>query len=126
MDRADDVWVPALEPSYGQWPQRGQVDDFMTGGIGVGQDAREALVAGAEFVELIARDRSEAPPGAEDSLTRAGAREHEDMERASSAEGRHFVGHRAEIEKVDVIGAADRSEERRVGKECRSRWSPYH
>ena len=23
-------------------------------------------------------------------------------------------------------GAAMRSEERRVGKECRSRWSPYH
>ena len=23
-------------------------------------------------------------------------------------------------------GAAPRSEERRVGKECRSRWSPYH
>ena len=23
-------------------------------------------------------------------------------------------------------GVADRSEERRVGKECRSRWSPYH
>ena len=22
--------------------------------------------------------------------------------------------------------AEDRSEERRVGKECRSRWSPYH
>src|SRR5256885_5897748 len=29
---------------------------------------------------------------------------------------------------VDVFGAvgAARSEERRVGKECRSRWSPYH
>ena len=26
-----------------------------------------------------------------------------------------------EIRKID-----DRSEERRVGKECRSRWSPYH
>ena len=27
----------------------------------------------------------------------------------------------------DVLrGAAVRSEERRVGKECRSRWSPYH
>ena len=26
-------------------------------------------------------------------------------------------------EKVVIIG---RSEERRVGKECRSRWSPYH
>ena len=25
---------------------------------------------------------------------------------------------------VDI--ARDRSEERRVGKECRSRWSPYH
>jgi len=25
-----------------------------------------------------------------------------------------------------VAGALDRSEERRVGKECRSRWSPYH
>src|SRR2546430_3415191 len=23
-------------------------------------------------------------------------------------------------------GASNRSEERRVGKECRSRWSPYH
>ena len=24
------------------------------------------------------------------------------------------------------FGGGDRSEERRVGKECRSRWSPYH
>src|SRR2546427_9949711 len=92
MDRADDVWVPALETSHGQWAQRAQVDDFMTRGIGVGQDAREALVAGAEFVELIARDRSEAPPAAEDGLTRAGAREHAVMERASCADVRHLVG----------------------------------
>ena len=28
------------------------------------------------------------------------------------------------IPKVDI--EAKRSEERRVGKECRSRWSPYH
>ena len=27
---------------------------------------------------------------------------------------------------VDADDAAHRSEERRVGKECRSRWSPYH
>ena len=26
----------------------------------------------------------------------------------------------------DRLSAAERSEERRVGKECRSRWSPYH
>src|SRR3712207_8394619 len=30
--------------------------------------------------------------------------------------------------RLDVVAvfAAERSEERRVGKECRSRWSPYH
>src|SRR4029077_10424905 len=26
----------------------------------------------------------------------------------------------------DIVEAAARSEERRVGEECRSRWSPYH
>ena len=26
----------------------------------------------------------------------------------------------------ELLSAAERSEERRVGKECRSRWSPYH
>ena len=26
----------------------------------------------------------------------------------------------------EVVGRIGRSEERRVGKECRSRWSPYH
>ena len=25
-----------------------------------------------------------------------------------------------------IVGGKTRSEERRVGKECRSRWSPYH
>src|SRR3712207_7788387 len=28
--------------------------------------------------------------------------------------------------KEDCIHVKERSEERRVGKECRSRWSPYH
>ena len=28
--------------------------------------------------------------------------------------------------RVIIAGAGGRSEERRVGKECRSRWSPYH
>ena len=30
------------------------------------------------------------------------------------------------IENGDVDTNTTRSEERRVGKECRSRWSPYH
>src|SRR3712207_4300884 len=32
----------------------------------------------------------------------------------------------ADAKKVIISAPAKRSEERRVGKECRSRWSPYH
>jgi len=42
----------------------------------------------------------------------------------------HFAGEPAELSSVaGIVRSAfrgDRSEERRVGKECRSRWSPYH
>ena len=31
-----------------------------------------------------------------------------------------------EVVSRKAVGERDRSEERRVGKECRSRWSPYH
>ena len=31
-----------------------------------------------------------------------------------------------ELMQMRVVTTASRSEERRVGKECRSRWSPYH
>ena len=40
--------------------------------------------------------------------------------------------HNNSVVKTDVAGGLNneypiiRSEERRVGKECRSRWSPYH
>src|SRR2546426_237117 len=30
------------------------------------------------------------------------------------------------VDLLETVQVADRSEERRVGKECRSRWSPYH
>ena len=33
---------------------------------------------------------------------------------------------KGEIAADDVVVIGRRSEERRVGKECRSRWSPYH
>ena len=40
----------------------------------------------------------------------------------------HFeAGYRyARPEQYDLPHVRSRSEERRVGKECRSRWSPYH
>ena len=31
-----------------------------------------------------------------------------------------------DVSEGGITGIANRSEERRVGKECRSRWSPYH
>ena len=37
------------------------------------------------------------------------------------------TGHQAVAEKIRKVNVPyTRSEERRVGKECRSRWSPYH
>ena len=38
----------------------------------------------------------------------------------------HFFKPFEEFNKIDGLLAGKRSEERRVGKECRSRWSPYH
>ena len=37
----------------------------------------------------------------------------------------HFAGRKEGME-YRLVTQAGRSEERRVGKECRSRWSPYH
>ena len=39
-----------------------------------------------------------------------------------------YIRDHAEVEDVaqEAFLKATRSEERRVGKECRSRWSPYH
>ena len=36
------------------------------------------------------------------------------------------AGERLGVEVICAGSPGDRSEERRVGKECRSRWSPYH
>ena len=37
-----------------------------------------------------------------------------------------LVKGKVEVDEVTLSQVAFRSEERRVGKECRSRWSPYH
>ena len=51
------------------------------------------------------------------------------FKQVSSEEARELLPYlqHAEYDKGDFIfREGDRSEERRVGKECRSRWSPYH
>jgi hypothetical protein len=79
MDRPDDVGVPALEATQCQWSQDAKVNHFMTRGIGGWQHAREALVAGSEFVKLFARDGDVAHPWPKHSLTRTWTRDDEDV-----------------------------------------------
>ena len=61
-----------------------------------------------------------------DFLGRIGARDqlvfHEDLEIEMLA----GPGRSAILKTARMPGPLHRSEERRVGKECRSRWSPYH
>src|SRR2546427_3007768 len=45
------------------------------------------------------------------------------LERADPRAASHALTPAARTPHVDMV---QRSEERRVGKECRSRWSPYH
>src|SRR2546425_10819455 len=47
-------------------------------------------------------------------------------EETVGAQAGHADGARGHEGPGAVAGAPARSEERRVGKECRSRWSPYH
>jgi len=48
------------------------------------------------------------------------------LARAIDVPGLILVGQYGLERMVDGRAVVDRSEERRVGKECRSRWSPYH
>ena len=54
--------------------------------------------------------------------------QHEEETETTLYEGRNEVMEllRAGRTVDKLFVAPDRSEERRVGKECRSRWSPYH
>src|SRR2546430_12332150 len=67
-----------------------------------------------------ARDDADLPIGLEDAVAvdRRLIPVHEDAG--------EFPAYLADIRPASDDFLADRSEERRVGKECRSRWSPYH
>ena len=49
---------------------------------------------------------------------------YKDKNECKKCEDSHKVA--LEIHDMRFHACKDRSEERRVGKECRSRWSPYH
>src|SRR2546430_16990431 len=49
------------------------------------------------------------------------------IRKACDAYARKYIDiQREQFKRLGVFGDWERSEERRVGKECRSRWSPYH
>src|SRR3989454_8232674 len=50
----------------------------------------------------------------------------DDLALVADRERVHRVGEVRAQERRDALALEQRSEERRVGKECRSRWSPYH
>ena len=63
------------------------------------------------------------------AATIAGADGPEDMEKFAQRKAgwlKQFVDLEYGVPSHDTIGRVFRSGERRVGKECRSRWSPYH
>src|SRR3712207_1976811 len=95
-----------------------------------GRLLKRALVTALKAISLSGIDR----PDAIINGTALGCVEHsEQLLDALAAEGEevsmptHFMqSTHNTIASLIAIHTANRSEERRVGKECRSRWSPYH
>jgi len=71
----------------------------------------------------LSRRHSKLEPGSEEAVTISGVRT-VIFEPSSGAVVNVVSGLSASSVKARSAGV--RSEERRVGKECRSRWSPYH
>src|SRR2546427_3319051 len=59
-------------------------------------------------------------------LTRSGCEEAELPRVGAQVQRLAVGGERSAVARGIEVEAPGRSEERRVGKECRSRWSPYH
>src|SRR2546430_17594580 len=79
-------------------------------GAGVRLALAPAKAAAPGDVRLVSVDTP--PPGGLSATARKAARLARPL----------LPGERVDLDRADVT----RSEERRVGKECRSRWSPYH
>src|SRR5258708_18343782 len=85
---------------------------------------RDDLVTGVQTCAL----PISAEPAAAASLIRGGLGRADAAQEERRADERQRVGSHRERrgQGLDQQPAHARSEERRVGKECRSRWSPYH
>ena len=77
------------------------------------------VMVGGHSASFVARDLLEHAGGAIDCTVRG------EGEGIAPRVLESFAGG-APLESLPGVVTPDRSEERRVGKECRSRWSPYH
>src|SRR2546422_11307881 len=100
LDRADAVGVEQAEPAA---EGRGERHPRRAARVLEPQRGDEVLVRIGEYLEPVLRER----PGRREQALHVGKQR---LLVADDLELNEFV----------------RSEERRVGKECRSRWSPYH
>src|SRR5258708_32159139 len=84
----------------------------------VGFIERERVISGADFVQSLILGWLQEPEITLDGLTQV--LERREVSISASGLSQRFTSEAATfLQRV-------RSEERRVGKECRSRWSPYH
>src|SRR3712207_5408142 len=88
-------------------------------------------IFGIPAAEFLGRTVTEMFPGVEDIWTEmhdrvVRTRKPERMEHRVASLDRWFEAFSYPTHGDRYVVLFDRSEERRVGKECRSRWSPYH
>ena len=99
---------------------------WVTGTLGGAGAALAALRAGRRPAPRLRRRYAHPVPriAAGLRLARSGARAMIDVSDGLAADAAHLAA--ASGVRVEIALERVRSEERRVGKECRSRWSPYH
>src|SRR3989449_8859737 len=117
------LWA-ATPPSFQQYHVNGRA----------GQVRRGAGVQGVGLVPELTIERGDGIPSRHrpdpsDIEHRAGAALYPHCRIDTELAGDVGVGRRRQERQINLdhrLPPGERSEERRVGKECRSRWSPYH
>ena len=108
-----------------------ELQEFLGGGMSHVYRARDTVIERSVVVKILTEDASADPESKARFLHEAkiaGGIQHENIVSVfdyGEHGGRPYIVMEY-LEGEDLRNAIRRSEERRVGKECRSRWSPYH
>ena len=103
-------------------------ETIVSAGKDVGQKAKD--VSEIAKLKMDIRSKEDFVEKQYAELGKAYYEKHKDEENAETEEKtpeqEHFFLITEALGEIERMRAEVRSEERRVGKECRSRWSPYH